>query len=264
VTEPTPRPCPPGTDAQGGERPGPEQTGPERTGPDQVRREQLRAGLAAVRARIDAGCADAGRDPGEVTLVVVTKTYPASDVRLLHELGVGDVGENRDQEAAPKQEACADLGLRWHFIGQLQSNKARHVAGYAQLVHSVDRLSVVRALGRGARDAGRTVGCLVQVSLDGDPARGGVPIGELPALAAALAAEEGLRLQGLMAVAPLGVDGEVAFQPLPRLRQVLLQDHPAARIVSAGMSGDLEAALRHGATHLRVGTAVLGARPPLG
>jgi PLP dependent protein len=225
---------------------------------------QIRAGLDAVRARIAAGCAAAGRDPGEVTLVVVTKTYPASDVRLLARLGVTDVGENRDQEAAAKHDACADLGLRWHFIGQLQSNKARHVARYAHLVHSVDRLSLVAALGRGAREAGRTLGCLVQVSLDGDPSRGGVRPAELCGLADAVAAEPGLALRGLMAVAPLGVDGEVAFRPLPGLRDVLRDGHPGALLVSAGMSGDLEAALRHGATHLRVGTAVLGARPPLG
>jgi pyridoxal phosphate enzyme (YggS family) len=234
------------------------------TQPAADRRAQIQAGLDAVRRRIDAACADAGRDPGEVTLIVVSKTYPASDVRLLHELGVTDVGENRDQEAGPKHDACADLGLRWHFIGQLQSNKARHVARYADLVHSVDRASLVHALGRGARDAGRTVGCLLQVSLDGDPARGGVPAAALPALADAVAAEPGLELRGLMAVAPLGVDGEVAFRPLPSLRAALVADHPSARMVSAGMSGDLEAALRNGATHLRVGTAVLGARPPLG
>jgi PLP dependent protein len=228
------------------------------------RREQLRAALAAVLDRIAAGCASAGRDPAEVTLVVVTKTYPASDVRLLASLGVTDVGENRDQEAGPKRDACADLPLRWHVIGQVQSNKARHVARYADFVHSVDRLSLVRALGRGARDAGRELACLVQVTLDGDPARGGASVDAVPALARAIADEPGLELHGLMAVAPLGADPEVAFDPLPRLRDRLLQEHPGARLVSAGMSGDLEAALRHGATHLRVGTAVLGARPPLG
>jgi PLP dependent protein len=234
------------------------------TQPATDRREQIRAGLDAVRRRIEAGCAAAGRDPAEVTLIVVTKTYPASDVRLLHGFGVADVGENRDQEAGPKYDACADLGLRWHFIGRLQSNKARHVARYAELVHSVDRPSLVRALGRGARDAGRTLGCLVQVSLDGDPARGGVAPDGLAALADEVAAEPGLELCGLMAVAPLGVEREVAFRPLPSLHSALLADHPSARTVSAGMSGDLEIALRHGATHLRVGTAVLGARPPLG
>jgi pyridoxal phosphate enzyme (YggS family) len=230
----------------------------------EARRIEIGAGLDAVRARISAGCRAVGRDPTEVTLVVVTKTYPASDVALLAELGVHDVGENRDQEAAPKHAACADLGLRWHFIGQLQSNKARSVASYADLVHSVDRLSLVRALGRGARSAGRTLTCLLQVSLDGDPTRGGSPVADIPALADAVADEEGLLFGGLMAVAPLDVDARVAFAALPRLRESLLPDHPGAWVISAGMSGDLEAALAEGATHLRVGTAVLGARPPLG
>jgi len=230
----------------------------------EARRAQIRAGLDAVRARIEAGCADVGRDSADVTLVVVTKTYPASDIVLLAELGVRDVGENRDAEAAAKHAESAGLGLRWHFIGQLQSNKARSVATYADLVHSVDRLSLVRALGRAARDAGRTVGCLLQVSLDAAPGRGGAPASNLPALADAIAAEPALRLHGLMAVAPLGGDARVAFAALPRLRELLLPDHVEARFISAGMSGDLEAALAGGATHLRVGTAVLGARPPLG
>lgn len=231
---------------------------------DQVRRGEVSAGLDSVNARIAGACAAVGRERAEVTLVVVTKTYPASDVALLASLGVHDVGENRDQEAAAKHAACVGLGVRWHFIGQLQSNKARSVASYADLVHSVDRRSLVRALGRAARDAGRPLGCLLQVSLDGDPSRGGAPVTDVPALADAVAAEEGLELRGLMAVAPLGADPRVAFAVLPRLRESLLPEHPGARFISAGMSGDLEAALAEGATHLRVGTAVLGARPPLG
>jgi pyridoxal phosphate enzyme (YggS family) len=227
------------------------------------RRAQVRAGLDAVRARIAAGCGAVGRDPAEVTLVVVTKTYPASDVALLAECGVRDVGENRDQEASAKHAACVELGLRWHFIGRLQSNKARSVARYADLVHSVDRLSLVRALGAAARGAGRTVGCLLQVSLDGDPSRGGALEADVPALADAVGAETGLALHGLMAVAPLNVEPRVTFAALPPLRDRLLSDHPGARLISAGMSGDLEAALAEGATHLRVGTAVLGARPRL-
>jgi pyridoxal phosphate enzyme (YggS family) len=229
-----------------------------------TRRDQIEGGLRAVHDRIDAGCAAAGRDPAEVTLVVVTKTYPASDVALLAGFGVHDVGENRDAEAAAKHAACAGLDLRWHFIGRLQSNKARSVARYADLVHSVDRPSLVTALGRGAREAGRVLPCLLQVSLDGDTARGGALPADVPALADAVAAEEGLVLAGLMAVAPLGTDARTAFAELPRLRGSLLADHPGAVIVSAGMSGDLEAALAEGATHLRVGTAVLGARPALG
>jgi pyridoxal phosphate enzyme (YggS family) len=228
-----------------------------------ARRDQIADGLSAVRTRIERGCAVAGKDPAAVTLVVVTKTYPAGDVELLAAMGVRDVGENRDAEAAAKHQACAGLGLRWHFIGRLQSNKARSVARYADLVHSVDRASLIAPLGRGAREAGRRVECLLQVSLDGDPRRGGAPAAQLPDLAAAVAAEEGLVLRGLMAVAPWGVEPYEAFQSLPVLRASLLEHSPSADLVSAGMSGDLEAALACGATHLRVGTAVLGARPPL-
>jgi hypothetical protein len=239
-------------------------THPEAGGPRERRRAELAAGLDAVRARIAAGCAAVGRDPAEITLIVVTKTYPASDVVLLAELGVNDVGENRDQEASPKHAACVGLGLRWHYIGRLQTNKARSVATYADLVHSVDRLSLIQALGRGASQAGRTLGCLLQVSVDGNPSRGGARPDDVPALAEAVSAEPGLELHGLMAVAPVGADARVAFAALPRLRDTLLPAHPGARVISAGMSGDLEAGIAAGATHLRVGTAVLGARPPLG
>lgn len=228
------------------------------------RRAQLRENLARVRTRIAAGCAAAGRDPAGVVLVVVTKTYPASDVELLAGLGVTDVGENRDTEAAAKHAASTGLRLTWHFIGQLQSNKAHSVARYADVVHSVDRPSLVRVLGKGARAAGRELDCLIQVSLDGDPDRGGARPGDVPALADAVAGEEGLRLAGLMAVAPLGVPPRPAFAVLPSLRDRLLADHPQARLISAGMSADLEDALAEGATHLRVGSAVLGARRPLG
>lgn len=220
----------------------------------------VRANLQVVRRRIAAGCAAVGRDPGEITLVVITKTYPASDVRLLAALGVHDVGENRDQDAGPKHEACADLPLTWHFVGRLQSNKAHSVVRYADLVHSVDRPSLVAALGRATRAAGRSLDCLIQVSVDGDPHRGGAVLADVPALADVIAAEDGLRLRGLMAVAPLGMPAQEAFAVLPRLRATLRADHPEAEIISAGMSADLEEALAEGATHLRVGSAVLGAR----
>jgi pyridoxal phosphate enzyme (YggS family) len=205
----------------------------------------------------------AGRDPGEVTLVAVTKTFPASDVRLLSELGVRDVGENRDQDAAPKAAECADLGpvLTWHFIGQLQTNKAASVVRYAGVVHSVDRLRLVRALGAAARKAERSVTCLIQVSLDAGEGRGGVPEPEVAALAAAVAGEDGLALGGVMAMAPLGVPPAEAFAPLPRIAGAVRASYPEAVIVSAGMSGDLEDAIAAGATHVRVGTALLGGRP---
>jgi PLP dependent protein len=229
----------------------------------QGRAGELARGLAAVEARIAAGCAAAGRDRAEVTLIVVTKTYPASDVRLLAGLGVREVGENRDQEAAGKAADCADLELRWHFVGQLQSNKARSVARYATAVHSVDRASLVTALGRAATATDRRLDCFAQVSLDDDASRGGVPVAGLTALADRIAGTEGLRLAGVMAVAPLGADPDAAFGELRELSAAVRERHPGADAVSAGMSGDLEAALRQGATHLRVGSAVLGQRPPV-
>ena len=210
-------------------------------------------------------CEAAGRDLSELTLIAVTKTRPASDVRLLSDLGVKDIGENRDAEAAPKAAQCADLGLKdltWHFIGQLQTNKAASVVRYASVVHSVDRLRLIRALGKAARREGRLVECLIEVSLDGDPARGGAVAGDVPALAEALAAEEGLELGGVMAIAPLSMPPADAFGRLLVSAAAVRAVRPAARIISAGMSSDLEAAVEAGATHLRIGTALLGDRGP--
>jgi len=227
---------------------------------------ELAEGLGSVRARIARAAATAGRDPTGVTLVVVTKTFPAADVRALAALGVKDVGENRDQEAAVKASRCADLDLRWHFVGQLQTNKAASVAGFASVVHSVDRLRLVDALQRGAVRAQRSLDVLLQVDLDepGDRAgRGGTDPAQLPALAAAVQAAPALRLRGLMAVAPLGVDPAGPFERLAQLAGALRADHPEASWLSAGMSADLEAAIAVGATHVRVGSAILGGRPAL-
>jgi PLP dependent protein len=224
------------------------------------RRTELAARLAAVRERISAACEAAGRKPEDVTLIAVTKTFPASDVRLLNGLGIRDFGENRDAEAAPKVAQCADLDLVWHFIGQLQTNKAGSVARYASVVHSVDRLRLVHALGAAARRAGRVIECLIEVSLDDDPGRGGAQPGELPGLAEALMAEAGLILGGVMAIAPLGVPPAVAFAKLLDSAAVVRAVRPAATVISAGMSGDLEAAIAAGATHVRIGTALLGDR----
>jgi len=207
-------------------------------------------------------CEAAGRDVSELTLIAVTKTRPASDVRLLAGLGVADVGENRDAEAAPKAAECAGLNLTWHFVGQLQTNKAASVVRYASVVHSVDRLRLVRALGRAARGAERVVECLVEVSLDGDPARGGAAAGDVPALAEALATEEGLVLGGVMAIAPLSMEPADAFARLLASAAAVRGIRPGATMISAGMSGDLEAAVEAGATHLRIGTALLGDRGP--
>ncbi|KDQ66674.1 YggS family pyridoxal phosphate-dependent enzyme [Streptomyces halstedii] len=236
------------------------------------RREQLAANLARVEERIASACAAAGRERDEVTLIVVTKTYPASDVRILHELGVRHVAENRDQDAAPKAAACADLSLTWHFVGQLQTNKVRSVVGYADVVQSVDRVKLVTALSAAAGRRGRELGCLLQVALDAESGerggRGGVAPGDIEELAAAVEAAPALRLDGLMTVAPLAGPyagrQRAAFDRLMEFSSRLRGDHPAANMVSAGMSGDLEDAVAAGATHVRVGTAVLGDRPRLG
>jgi PLP dependent protein len=233
------------------------------TDPD--RREELALRLADVRGRIAKACQAAGRDLSELTLIAVTKTRPASDVRLLSELGVTDVGENRDAEAGPKAAQCADLaqkGLTWHFIGQLQTNKCASVVRYASVVHSVDRLRLIRALGRAARGADRVIQGLIEVSLDGDPARGGALPDQVPALAEALAAEEGLVLGGVMAIAPLTMEPADAFARLLVSAEAVRAVGPDAMVISAGMSGDLEAAVEAGATHLRIGTALLGDRGP--
>ncbi|MEU8173853.1 YggS family pyridoxal phosphate-dependent enzyme [Microbispora hainanensis] len=231
------------------------------------RREELAAALAAVERRVEDACRAAGRSRSEITLIAVTKTYPASDVRLLAELGVSHVGENRDQEAAAKAAECAGLGLTWHFIGQLQTNKVRSVVSYADMVHSVDRPRLVEALGREAVRAGREVDCLVQVALDAAPGesgagRGGAAPQEVPALAGLVAKTEGLRLRGVMAVAPLGEDPSAAFARLRAVAERVREEHPAADVISAGMSGDIPQAVANGATHLRVGTALLGRRKP--
>ena len=236
------------------------------------RKGELAANLARVERRITAACTAAGRKREEVTLIVVTKTYPASDVRILSELGVRHVAENRDQDAAPKAAACSDLPLSWHFVGQLQTNKVRSVVGYADVVQSVDRARLVTALSKEVERVGREVGCLIQVALDaGESARGergGVAPGGIAELAGLVAGAPGLRLGGLMTVAPLTGEyagqQQAAFERLMDLSTDLRRTHPAANMVSAGMSADLEQAVAAGATHVRVGTAVLGVRPGLG
>src|SRR5260221_9833067 len=233
------------------------------------RTDELRSTLKAARARIAAACRAAGRPADDVTLIAVTKTFPASDVRLLVQLGVGDIGENRDQEAARKAVECDDLNPRprWHFVGQLQANKARSVVRYADVIHSVDRLRLVEVLGARARAAGRVITCLVQVDLGPEPGpglaeRGGAAPGDVARLADAVAAEVGLTLGGVMAVAPLGALPRPAFRRLAEVASAVRAAHPDASIISAGMTGDLEEAIAEGATHVRVGTALLGGRQP--
>ena len=230
----------------------------------EIRRQQIASGLSAARERIHRAETAAGRVPGSVGLVVVTKTFPADEVAVLADLGVRHVGENRDQEAAPKAQELQGLDLVWHFIGQLQTNKVKSVVSYASVVESVDRARLITALSRSASDAERVIECLVQVSLDDEPGRGGAAPTDVPALATQIQAAPGLRLGGVMAVAPLPGDPDVAFARLQQVADGVRTDHPEATVISAGMSSDLEAAVRHGATHVRLGSAILGYRPPVG
>ena len=233
---------------------------------------ELEASLAALRAKIATACAAADRDPAEITLVAVTKTFPVSDIKLLSQLGVTDIGENRDSEAAPKAAACVAAGLtvRWHFVGQLQVNKVPSVAGYADMVHSVDRLRLAEALGRRSGAAGRVISCLIQVSLDdpgqsagrGGAGRGGAAPAEVGDLAAAIAAHDGLRLAGVMGIAPLGQPARPAYARLRQVAEFVRAAYPGAQVISAGMSDDMGEAIAEGATHVRIGTALLGGRPP--
>lgn len=219
--------------------------------------------MAAVEARVAAACRSASRLRSEVQVIAVTKTWPTRDIRALAHLGLRDVAENRDQEAAPKARDCADLHLTWHFVGQLQTNKARSVATYVDVVHTIDRARLVTSLSRAATEQGRSLRVLLQVRLDDDQRRGGAHPAELAALADLIEGAESLSLAGLMAVAPLRMEAERAFAQLATTAQDLRRHHPQANWLSAGMSGDLEAAVRYGATHLRIGTSLLGSRPPL-
>ena len=237
--------------------------------PDAVRHADLSTNLAQVQERIGAACRAAGRSREDVQLIVVTKYFPSADIELLCRLGVTDIGESRDQEASAKIAALPPevrQRLHVHFIGQLQTNKARSLAAYADTVHSIDREKLVHALDRAATAAGRDIGALVQVSLDADAgaARGGMPLDGVNALAKSVASAPHLRLRGLMAVAPQGVDPREAFAQLATVARDFRARHPGATWISAGMSADLESAVANGATHLRVGSAILGSRPLLG
>ncbi|GAB2644187.1 YggS family pyridoxal phosphate-dependent enzyme [Gordonia jinhuaensis] len=254
-------------------------------GPGDARTVQLRDNLAAAHARLERACRDADRDPAEVELLVVTKFFPADDVSRLIGLGAHAFGESREPEAGRKVAAVraalhldnpdtdsptggvTDTAPVFDMIGTLQRNKAKSVAQWARRVHSVDsaRLAdaldtaAASALDSGARSA--VLDVLLQVSLDGDISRGGALIEDLPSLADAVDEADALALRGLMVIAPLRVDADEAMANAAQVRERFLADHPGATVFSAGMSGDLEAAVRHGSTCVRVGTAIMGSRP---
>ena len=227
---------------------------------------ELAARWDALARRVAEAAEAAGRSAADLTVIAVTKTWPYSDIVCLRDIGVRDIGENRAQELAAKlQQAAIDTThrapeLRWHFIGQLQRNKAGLIARTCTALHTVDRVELIAPLARAAEAADRRLDVFLQLSLDGDPKRGGATEAELATLADQVEATDSLRLRGLMAVPPLGEAPRPAFARLRAVSEGLRRTHPAASALSAGMSGDLEEAVMEGATHLRVGTGLMGSR----
>jgi pyridoxal phosphate enzyme (YggS family) len=228
-----------------------------------ARQIELATNLEGVRQQISAAALSAGRDPGEITLIGVTKNFPATDAAMLAELGLRELGENRAQEAEQKARESALLTqekINWHFIGQLQRNKVRSVLSFADVIHSVDRLALVDTLKVEIEKGAKSPLVLIQINLDPhENSRGGVRSVDLLSLADAIVAS-GIRLGGVMSVAPIGMEPAQAFEQLALIHAELLRHHPAANWRSAGMSGDFEEAIRSGATHLRLGSSILGSR----
>lgn len=229
-----------------------------------ARHDQLKSNLEFVRQQIASAATASGRSSDDITLVAVTKTWPLSDTEILAGLGIADVGENKVQDLAGKRAAYQGPPLHWHFIGQLQRNKAKLAVANADMIHSVDRPELVTALQHAAEaQAKPKLDCLIQINLDPDSSndRGGVQPEDVPRLADLIADSRPLSLAGVMAVAPLGARPEPAFEKLRNLHQKLLENHPHAWRISAGMSHDFQAAIASGATHVRMGAALLGQRP---
>jgi pyridoxal phosphate enzyme (YggS family) len=219
------------------------------------RKLELEQNLNEVKQRIATAAKSAGRNPADINLIVVTKTFPITDAEILVELGEINFGENRDQEAAPK---AAAVQATWHFQGQIQSNKIKSIATWADVIHSISSLKEILKFAQSSRSHD----VFLQVSLDGQPGRGGALPAELDALAETVNQSSNLNLMGLMAVAPLGVEPEVAFAELAHVNQVFQSNFPNSKFLSAGMSGDFEKAIQYGATHIRIGSSILGSRSP--
>jgi pyridoxal phosphate enzyme (YggS family) len=219
------------------------------------RSEELSANLNAIKSRISVAAQSAGRSAEEVTLIVVTKTFPASDAQILYELGVRDFGENRDQEASVKSTELPD-DCRWHFQGQIQSNKLKSIANWADVLHSIDDIAHANKLN--SLVASKDI--FIQVSLDNQPNRGGVLPELIPEFLEEISAFSNLKIRGLMAVAPLDEEPVIAFQRLKALSDRVVKTQPTAHEISAGMSNDFEAAISQGATHIRIGSQILGVR----
>lgn len=219
------------------------------------RRDEIVQNLQEVKERITSAAKSAGRDPAEIQLIVVTKTFPISDIEILRELGESNFGENRDQEAGPKAEA---ISATWHFQGQIQSNKIKSICQWADVIHSISSEKEILKFAQSPRKHQ----VFLQVSLDGQEGRGGASPADLTQLADLVNQSNNLELLGLMAVAPLGVEPIKAFADLAQINQGFASQYPNSKYLSAGMSGDFEAAIKHGATHVRVGSSILGSRSP--
>ena len=220
-----------------------------------TRKEEITRNLQGVKERINRAAQSADRDPADIELIVVTKTFPVSDIEILRDLGETNFGENRDQEAGPKAEI---ISATWHFQGQIQSNKIKSICQWADVIHSISSEKEILKFAQSERKHQ----LFLQVSLDGQAGRGGASPAELAQLADLVNESNNLELLGLMAVAPLGVEPEKAFADLAQINQGFQSQFPNSKYLSAGMSGDFEAAIKFGATHIRVGSSILGSRSP--
>ena len=220
-----------------------------------TRKEEITRNLHEVKERIKRAAQSADRDPADIQLIVVTKTFPVSDIEILRELGEVNFGENRDQEAAPKAQ---NVAATWHFQGQIQSNKIKSICEWADVIHSISSEKEILKFAQSERKHQ----LFLQVSLDGQAGRGGASPAELAQLADLVNVSNNLELMGLMAVAPLGIDPEIVFADLAQINQGFQGQFPNSKYLSAGMSGDFEAAIKFGATHIRVGSSILGSRSP--
>ena len=218
------------------------------------RHDEIEIHLREVRERIVAAAYASRRNPSEITLIAVTKTFPINDIVILKDLGIKDFGENRDGDAAPKARAVSGT---WHFQGQIQSNKLKSICAWAHVLHSLDNARHFEII---EKTAVHPLQIFLQVNLDANPTRGGVSFDSLFRLGEVVEKNSTHTLAGLMAVAPLGIDAEMSFSQLAAIRIAFLKEFPKARALSAGMSGDFEIAIAHGATHLRIGSSILGSR----
>ena len=221
------------------------------------RREFISNSLQDVKSRIASAAQLAGRDIAEITLIAVTKTYPVSDVQILRDLGEGNFGENRTEEGAVKSLEVPGI---WHYQGQVQSRKLREIASWANVIHSLDQLSHIEKLNRICEELDKKISVFIQLSLDGAPDRGGVVEQELAGLADVVATSSALELKGLMCVPPVEYEHQLAFAEIAQIHQRFISRFPSAKSLSAGMSSDFEIAIAHGATHIRIGSQILGSR----